>query len=72
MMNNEGKKMKDDFYQSKFDYYSKIIGRLMIVSTIAYLAFFLTDCQIFGRFAKETFIPRIIIVIPLTIFFDSI
>lgn len=68
MMNNEGKEMKEDFYQSKFDYYSKIIGRLMIVSTIAYLAFFVTDCQIFGRFANETFIPRIIIVIPLTIF----
>ena len=59
---------KEDFYQSKFDYYSKIIGKLMIVSTIAYMAFFITDCQIYGRFASETFIPRIIIIIPLAIF----
>ena len=51
-----------DFYQSKYDYYKNFMKWLIIVSSIAYLTFFMTDCQIFGRFAIETLIPRTIIL----------
>lgn len=53
------------FYQSKYEYYKNFMRGLIIVSSMAYIAFFLTDCQLFGRFATETVIPRLFILIPL-------
>ena len=37
-----------EFYQAKYDYYKSFNRILMIVATIAYLSFFITDCGIFG------------------------
>ena len=56
------------FYQSKYDYYKSFNCGLLIVSTIAYLTFFFTDCGIFGRFAHETLLSRLIVVFPLLLF----
>lgn len=56
------------FYQSKYNYYKKINRTLLVVSTIAYLFFFVTDCSLYGRFAWETLLSRAIIVVPLVIF----
>lgn len=56
------------FYQSKYDYYKNFIRGLIIVSSLAYIAFFITDCQLFGRFSYETAFPRLFILIPLAIY----
>ena len=56
------------FYQSKYDYYKKVNRTLLVVSTIAYLFFFVTDCSLYGRFAWETLLSRAIIVVPLAVF----
>jgi hypothetical protein len=47
---------REQFYQSKYEYYKDFNRILLIVSTIAYLTFFITDCGIYGRFAWETFV----------------
>ena len=57
-----------EFYQAKYDYYKSFNRILMIVATLTYLSFFITDCGIFGRFAYESILPRAIIVIPIFIF----
>ena len=56
------------FYQSKYDYYKKFNRMLMIVATLAYFSFFITDCGIFGRFAYESVVSRAIMIVPLGIF----
>lgn len=56
------------FYQSKYDYYKGFIRGLIIVSSLGYFSFFATDCQIFGRFAFETLLPRALVAIPFIIF----
>lgn len=62
------KKQRREFYQSKYDYYKSFNRGLLIVSTIAYLTFFFTDCGIYERFAYETLIPRVIVLLPLFVF----
>ena len=62
------KEERKKFYQSKYDYYRTFNTGLIIVSVIAYLSFFFTDCEIFGRFAYETVLPRSIILIPFIVF----
>ena len=59
---------RKEFYQSQYDYYKSFNCRLLIVSTIAYLTFFFTDCGIFGRFAYETLLSRLIVIVPLLCF----
>lgn len=63
------KEARKDFYQSKYEYYSAFNLRMVVVSVLAYLTFFFTDCGIFGRFAYETLLPRTIVVIPLLLYF---
>ncbi|MGN0650747.1 MAG: GGDEF domain-containing protein [Oscillospiraceae bacterium] len=62
------KEERRKFYQSKYDYYRTFTTGLMIVSVIAYLSFFFTDCGIFGRFAYETLLSRGIILVPFAIY----
>lgn len=57
-----------DFYQSKFSYYERYSTWVVICSAIASLSYFISDCQLFGRFAWETLIPRFFILIPLLLF----
>lgn len=56
------------FYQSKYDYYRAFNLCMAIVAVAAYLSYFFTDCGIFGRFAHETVLARVIILIPFTIY----
>lgn len=56
------------FYQSKYDYYRAFNMCLAIVAVCAYLSFFFTDCGIFGRFAHETLLSRVIVIVPFFIF----
>ncbi|MBE5865370.1 MAG: GGDEF domain-containing protein [Lachnospiraceae bacterium] len=58
------KEERREFYQSKYDYYSSFNTRMVVVSVLAYLTFFFTDCGIFGRFAYETLLSRTIVIIP--------
>ncbi|MBO6127393.1 MAG: GGDEF domain-containing protein [Pseudobutyrivibrio sp.] len=58
----------DDFYQSKFEYYRNVSGYSAMLIALLEMTYFVTDCQIFGRFAYETLVPRFFIAIPLLIF----
>ena len=57
-----------EFYQSKYDYYKSFNRSVIIIATVAYLTFFFTDCGIFGRFAHETLLSRLIVILPLLAF----
>lgn len=59
---------KESFYQSQYDYYQKFNFMVVIVACLASLTYFISDCQIFERFAYETIIPRFAVLIPLTVF----
>ncbi len=62
------KEERDEFYQSKFDYYRVYGMWVVICSAIASLTYFVSDCQLFGRFAWETLLPRSFILLPLAAF----
>ena len=61
------KKELDDFYQSKFEYFRQVSGYSAFLIAFLEISYFYSDCQLFGRFAYETLIPRIAILIPLII-----
>ena len=56
------------FFQSKYDYYKSFNIRMITVSTLAYLSFFVTDCDIFGHFAFETLLSRAIVIVPFILY----
>lgn len=59
---------KNDFYQSKYDYYQRFSFWVIVFSSLASITYFVSDCQLFGRFAIETLLPRTIILIPMMIY----
>ncbi|MBR5799114.1 MAG: GGDEF domain-containing protein [Lachnospiraceae bacterium] len=59
---------KKDFYQSKYDYYSRFAYLVVVMACLFAPTFFVSDCQLFGRFASETVLPRLIIWIPMLLF----
>ena len=61
-------KEKDVFYQAKLDYYKVILIALCIVAPISETMYFVSDCQLFNRFAYETILPRFLVLIPPIIF----
>jgi diguanylate cyclase (GGDEF)-like protein len=61
------KKELDDFYQSKFEYFKQVSGYSAFLIAFLEISYFYSDCQLFGRFAYETLIPRMAIIIPLII-----
>lgn len=65
---NFSKEERIEFFQSKYDYYSSFTFCLIAVSVCAYLSFFITDCEIYGRFAYETLLSRVIVVLPFAVF----
>ncbi len=65
MRNNFSKEERRAFYQSKYEYYRSFNLYVVVVSVCAYLSFFLTDCELYGRFAYETLLSRIIVILPL-------
>ncbi|MBQ3543686.1 MAG: GGDEF domain-containing protein [Lachnospiraceae bacterium] len=59
---------KEDFYQSKYDYYKQFSFWVIVFSSLASITYFISDCQLFDRFAIETLLPRTIIIIPMLIY----
>lgn len=57
-----------NFYQAKFDYYRKVSSFCAIVIALIEIMYFFTDCQLFGRFAYETLIPRLSVLGPLALY----
>ncbi len=57
----------DEFYQAKFDYYRRPSFVAALLTGFLETTYFISDCQIFGRFAVETLIPRFFILVPLII-----
>lgn len=57
-----------EFLTSKYLYYRTINTYGIILSCLTSCTYFVSDCQLFGRFATETFIPRFSIIIPMLIF----
>lgn len=62
------KKDRISFFQSKYDYYKLFNTRMITVSVLAYLSFFVTDCSILGHFAFETLLSRAIVIVPFIIY----
>lgn len=61
--------LRKDFYQSKFKYYKKVATYCAYLIGLLEVTYFASDCIIFGRFAYETIIPRLSIILPLIIFY---
>ena len=59
---------KEDFYQSKYEYYRHFSFWVVVVASLASITYFISDCQLFGRFAIETLLPRTIILIPMVLY----
>ena len=55
----------DDFYQSKFEYYRNVSFYSAILAALLEITYFISDCQIFGRFAPEVLIPRFSVIVPI-------
>ncbi len=62
------KEERISFFQSKYEYYRLLNTRMITISVLAYISFFVTDCSIFGHFAFETLLSRIIVIVPLNIY----
>lgn len=56
------------FYQSKYEYYQKFAYYVIICASLASISYFISDCQLFGRFARETLLPRTFILLPLALY----
>lgn len=59
---------KQQFFQAKYDYFRSFNFWVVVIGCLSSLTYFISDCQIFGRFATETLIARFNILIPLAIF----
>lgn len=67
-MSNITKQYKEEFYQSKCDYYEKMIFYIIIISSISSFFYWFTDCMLYGRISIETLLPRSVIFIFLAIY----
>ena len=63
-----GKQEKRKFYQSQFEYYKKFNSIVLFLIVLSSLAYFISDCQLFGRFAIETLPSRLSIVVVYSIY----
>ncbi len=61
------KEQLEDFYQSKFEYFRQVSGYCAFLIGFLEISYFISDCQLFERFAYETLIPRFAIIIPLIV-----
>lgn len=57
-----------DFYQSKFDFYRRFAFWTTVFTAVGMPTYFVSDCQLFGRFAWETLPARFFCLIPLIIY----
>ena len=56
------------FYQSKYEYYGTYHLWVIIIACLASVTYFISDCQLFGRFAWETLVPRTFILLPMIVY----
>lgn len=59
---------REDFYQSKYDFYKNLAFWVVVIGSLASITYYVSDCQIIGHIQTETIIPRLIILIPMTIY----
>lgn len=52
------KERKDEFYQSKYEYYEKMVFYIVLTSSITSFFYWFTDCMLYGRIAWETLLAR--------------
>lgn len=58
----------EKYYQDKYNYYRYVNMWVIILSCVAEITYFISDCQLFKNFAYETFLPRFIIILPMLFF----
>ncbi|MBE5860317.1 MAG: GGDEF domain-containing protein [Butyrivibrio sp.] len=68
LKNKISREEREDFYQSKYKYFRKVSSFAAIITALCEISYFVSDCQIFGRFAYETLVPRLSILVPLILF----
>ena len=71
-MSNIEKKERDKFYQSKYEYYRVMSVCTVIVSVLASTTYWISDCQLFGRIAYETLLPRLYMLFPLLLYLIAV
>lgn len=59
------KEERNQFYQSKYEYYGTYSLWVVVAACLASTTYWFSDCQLFGRVAWETLLPRLFILIPL-------
>lgn len=57
-----------NFLQAKWNYYAKFTTMVVFFGSLSSILFFVSDCQLFGRIAWETMLPRFFILIPLLLY----
>lgn len=62
------KEQHDEFYQSKYEYFEKMIFYIIVTSSIASFFYWFTDCMLYGRIAWETLMARASIFLFLAIY----
>lgn len=62
------KERKDEFYQSKYEYYEKMVFYIILTASITSFFYWFTDCMLYGRIAIETLLARASIFIFLAIY----
>ena len=62
---------RDEFYQSKYDYYLRFNFWVVVVGALSSLTYFISDCIIFGHFQTQTLFSRFFVLLPLIAFIIS-
>lgn len=62
------KEQHDEFYQSKYEYFEKMIFYIIVTSSVASFFYWFTDCMLYGRVAWETLLARASIFLFLAIY----
>ena len=62
------KKERSKFYQSKYEYYRIMSICTVVASVLASTTYWISDCQLFGRIAFETLLPRLFMLFPLVLY----
>ncbi|MCI8300050.1 MAG: GGDEF domain-containing protein [Lachnospiraceae bacterium] len=62
---NMDKQEKKNFYQHKCDYYQFFVKIILVIASLASLAYLVSDYQLNGHVFKPTLIPRVSVLLPL-------
>lgn len=59
---------KQKFYQAKYEYYRSMNMWVVIAACILSIAYFFSDCYLFGKLTTITLIPRMAFVVPFGVY----